>query len=70
MDDAAESTTHVGTASLAFRFPLATSARKMIPIVFWASLVPCAIENRLAVIHWPDRNPRFTAPGGRRPTIR
>ena len=26
--------------------PSATSARKMIPIVFWASLVPCESENR------------------------
>src|SRR5436190_1038796 len=32
--------THTGTSALEARFPLATSARKMIPIVFCASLVP------------------------------
>src|SRR5215210_5598170 len=42
----------------------------MIPIVFWASFVPCESENRLPVMIWPRRNPRETGPGWRRPTIR
>ena len=50
--------------------PLATSARKMIPIVFWASFVPCESASRLAEMTWPSRNPRVTGPGRWRPTIR
>ena len=42
----------------------------MIPIVFWASLVPCESENRLPDTIWPSRNPRATGPGRWRPTIR
>ena len=54
----------------ALRFPFATSARKMIPIVFWASLVPCESENSALDAHWPSRNPRETTPGDWRPMIR
>ena len=67
---AAASTTQVGTSSPALRFPFATSARKMIPIVFWASFVPWESEKRLPEMIWPRRNPRDTGPGWRRPTIR
>ena len=42
----------------------------MIPIVFWASLVPWESEKRLPEMIWPRRNPRDTGPGWRRPTIR
>ena len=51
------------------RFPLATSARKMIPIVFCASLVPCESENRLPVTELPEpeaARDRARATGGRR----
>ena len=54
----------------ALRFPLATSARKMIPIVFCASLVPCESENSALVASCPSRKPRVTTPGDWRPTIR
>ena len=67
---AADSMTQVGTSSAGLRFPLATSARKMIPIVFCASFVPWESEKRLPVMIWPRRNPRVTGPGWRRPTIR
>ena len=50
--------------------PLATSARKMMPIVFCASFVPCESASRLAETSWPSRNPRTTGPGRWRPTIR
>jgi hypothetical protein len=68
--EAAETTTHVGTSSVARASPLATRARKMIPIVFWASLVPCESENRLPDTICPRRKPRLTGPGRCRPTIR
>src|SRR5207247_1374197 len=68
---AALTTTHVGTSSsLGLRLPLATSARKITPIVFWASLVPCESEKRLPDTICPSRKPRATSPGGWRPTIR
>ena len=38
-------------ASSALMFPFAISARKMIPIVFCASLVPCESENSALVAH-------------------
>src|SRR4051812_37096843 len=62
--------TQTGMSALDGRFPLATSARKMIPIVFCASLVPCESENSEAEASWPSRNPRVTTPGAWRPTIR
>ena len=67
---AAETTTHVGTSASGDRFPFATSARKMMPIVFCASFVPCESENRLPDTIWPSRKPRMTGPGRWRPTIR
>ena len=67
---AADTITQFGTSSLGETFPLAIRARKMMPIVFWASLVPCASENRLPDTIWPSRNPRETTPGCWRPTIR
>jgi hypothetical protein len=40
------------------------------PIVFWASLVPCESENRLPVMIWPRRKLRETVLGLSRATIR
>ena len=42
---------------------MATSARKRMPIVFCASLVPCESENRLPVMIWPSRKLRETVLG-------
>ena len=42
----------------------------MMPIVFWASLVPCESENRLPETICPSRKPRVTVPGFWRPMIR
>ena len=50
------------------RLPLATSARVMTPIVFWASLVPCASARRPPERTWPSWNPRVTGPGRWRPS--
>jgi len=35
------------------------SARVMMPIVFWASFMPCASETNDADPIWPQRNPSF-----------
>jgi hypothetical protein len=67
---AAETTTQVGGSAPDSRWPLATSASAMMPIVFCASLVPCESEKRLPVTIWPSRKPRDTAPGCWRPTMR
>ena len=40
------------------------------PIVFWASFVPCESENRLPLTICPRRKPRDTVLGRWRPTIR
>src|SRR6476659_8503962 len=40
----------------------ATSSPAMIPIVFWASLVPCDHENAAADRSWARRNQRSTEP--------
>ncbi len=37
--------------------PAAISTRVMMPMVFWASLVPCARATRLDVKIWPVRKP-------------
>jgi hypothetical protein len=44
--------------------PDAMSASVMTPIVFWASLAPCARETREAVPIWPQRKPLVHGPGG------
>ena len=62
--------TQVGTSAVEDRFPLATSARKMMPIVFCASFVPCESENSAPEASCPSRKPRVTTPGDWRPTIR
>src|SRR3954471_14494150 len=67
---AALTTTQVGMESVGCRFPFATRARKTMPIVFWASLVPCESENSAPEIHWPWRKARETKPGGWRPVMR
>ena len=61
---AAETTTQVGTVGPARReLPLATSARVITPIVFCASLVPCASASSPPETTWPRRKPRVTGPG-------
>ena len=68
---AADTTTQTGMSNVfASRLPFATRARAMIPIVFWASLVPCDSENSDPETICPIRYPRLTMPGLRRPTIR
>ena len=53
---AEETMTQNGTSKeSAFRSPWAMSASVMMPIVFCASFVPCASENRLPVTIWPRR---------------
>jgi hypothetical protein len=67
---AADTTTQVGMwKSSAAMVPLATSASVITPIVFWASLVPCARASSPPEITWPKRKPLVTGPGCRRPTI-
>ena len=64
-------TTQVGgVGSLAGSEPLATSASVITPIVFCASLVPCASASRPPEMTWPPRKPLVTGPGRSRPTIR
>jgi len=49
--------TQKGIGAFESMVPCATSARKMMPIVFCASLVPCASETSEAEPIWPQRNP-------------
>ena len=52
---AEQTITHVGTWNpVAGRLPCATSASVMMPIVFWASFVPCASEKRLPLTSCPS----------------
>ncbi len=51
----AETMTHTGGLEPGASAPPATSARVMMPIVFCASLVPCARETRPAEAIWPAR---------------
>ena len=51
-------TTHLGVALFASSVPLAMSASVMTPMVFCASLVPCAIESNDVEPIWPTRMPR------------
>ena len=54
--DAAEMITQVGGSGLGpSSVPCATSASVMMPIVFWASFVPCDSDSRLALTIWPRR---------------
>src|ERR671914_1258521 len=59
-----------GVGSPAGREPYATSARAITPMVFWASLVPCASASSPPDTTWPPRNPLATGPGWSLPTIR
>ncbi len=67
---AADKTTQPGTASPASTWPLAIKARKMMPMVFWASLVPWAIENIELDTICPMRKPREIGVGRRLPMSR
>ena len=56
--------TQVGMRWSEVASPAATRARKMTPMVFWASPAPCARETRQAVTIWPWRKcPFFTRSG-------
>ena len=59
---AAERITQVGTAKLSVR-PSATSASTITPIVFWASLAPCASATSEPEPICASRKPRFSGPG-------
>ena len=54
IDSAQPSLTQSGTEKfVALMLPLAISASEITPIVFWASLVPCASDTRDAEKIWP-----------------
>ncbi|MNN79630.1 hypothetical protein D3C81_1962900 [compost metagenome] len=59
---AAATLTHSGT-SMVSRRPEVTSAKVIIPIAFWASLVPCVKDCRAAVSTCIVRKPLFTVCG-------
>src|ERR671914_723963 len=59
-----------GVGSPAGREPYATSARAITPMVFWASLVPCASASSPPDTTCPPRNPLVTGVGRSLPTIR
>src|SRR5918992_351029 len=59
-----------GVGSPAGREPYATSARAITPMVFWASLVPCASASSPPDTTCPPRNPLVTGVGRNLPTIR
>ena len=67
---AEEAITQSGGSALAPREPLAISASVITPIVFWASLVPCASASSPPETTWPYLKPRVTVPGRCRPTTR
>ena len=49
-------TTQSGTSKWSgLMFPCATSASVMMPIVFWASFVPCDSASSPEDSHWPSR---------------
>ena len=51
--------THVGIVNVSI-WPLANSARAMMPMVFWASLAPCEKAMNPAEIGWRRRNHLLT----------
>ena len=53
--------TQVGGPELLLSSPAEINVSVMIPIVFWASLVPCASETNDAETIWPVRNPRVAS---------
>ena len=64
---AADTITHVGgLVKSASRSPEATSASAMIPIVFWASFVPCVSATKPPETSWPRRKMRLILAGDRR----
>src|SRR4051812_682096 len=66
-----DTTTHVGTWKFACEMsPCAISASVITPIVFCASLVPCARASRPPEKIWPSLKPPLTGPGRSRPTSR
>src|SRR5687768_17020773 len=64
--NAALAITHSGGSAPASRWPPATSASAMIPIVFCASFVPCVNATNAPETSWNRRNTRLTLPGERR----
>ncbi len=59
---AQQTMTQIGALDLAARVPLAIRARVMTPIVFCASLVPCASETMQADPICPILKPCLRAP--------
>ena len=55
-----------GRSKSGSRWPEATRARAMIPIVFWASFVPWVKATNAPDTSWARRNPRLTFVGDRR----
>ena len=62
--------TQNGALAVAGTVPFAIRARVMTPMVFCASLVPCASETIDAEPIWPIRKPRLRAPSDRLRLIR
>jgi hypothetical protein len=58
-----------GRSKSSARWPEATSASAMMPIVFWASFVPCVKATNPPETSWSRRKTRLTVPGARRRTI-
>ena len=59
---AQQTMTQIGALDLAASVPLAIRARVMTPMVFCASLVPCASETMQAEPIWPILKPCLRAP--------
>ena len=67
IESAAARMTHVGgRVKSALRSPAVTSARAMIPIVFWASFVPCVNATKPPEKSWSFLKARPTFAGERR----
>ena len=69
MAEAAATITHSGSGASGSAYPPATSARKITPIVFWASWSPCPSASAEAETVCISRNPRSTLCGERRRKI-
>ena len=70
MDSPAVMMTHTGGDEPTARVPAVINVRVITPMVFWASLVPCARETSEAEITWPLLNPRPIAPWSARLVMR
>ena len=66
----AERTTQNGGPASGGSRPAVISVSVMMPIVFWASLVPCASATIEPETTWNRRKPRFTVASAPREVIR